>query len=225
MPEFVVIDKIKMSHCGPVNEAEQPIHLRQGSIDGACGPYCLFMSLIICGAADYYDLTELERLSKRTETGKSLNMMTQIAQDPALFRHGTSILTLKKLTANYKDIATDQIKAKIRSDAKTEKESSPKRVSDFVLNHVIENKPVILWVYNNDVSHWVLVVGLEFENPDKRKDKIPSKFLILDPSEPSPTICPWNGAIDTTGAGGWCKWLGDEDGKRVTFKEALAVWR
>jgi len=183
------------------------------------------MSLIICGAADFYDLTALERLSKRTETGKSLNMMTQIAQDPALFRHGTSLTTLKKLIANYMDIKVDQVKAKIRSDARTAKESSPKRVSDFVIDHVLENRPVILWAYNNDVSHWVLVIGLEFESVYERIENSPSRFLILDPSEPSPTICPWNGAIEATGAGGWCKWLGDEDGKRVTFKEALAVWR
>ena len=225
MSEFVVIKQIKMSHCGAVNEVDQPIHLQQGSLDGACGPYCLFMSLLVLGAADYYDLTGLEPLSKRTETGKAMNMMIQIAQDPALFRHGTKIPALKILANNYKGIKTAQIKAKIRSDATVDKGSSPKRVSDFVVDHVSEDRPVILWAFNKENSHWVLVVGLEYENNDARKNKTPSRFLILDPSDTKPTVSPWNGAIDVTGKGGWCTWWGEEDGKGVTFKEALAIWK
>lgn len=35
-------------------EEEQQVHLHQGSLDGACEPYCLLMSLLICGLADRY---------------------------------------------------------------------------------------------------------------------------------------------------------------------------
>lgn len=44
---------------GPVSAASgELVHLRQGDLDGACGPYCLFSALITLGLLQRDDLLE-----------------------------------------------------------------------------------------------------------------------------------------------------------------------
>jgi hypothetical protein len=56
MTEIIVIDPIDTTHEGPSapgpSGQRQMIHLMQGSLDGACGPYSLMMALLICGVVD-----------------------------------------------------------------------------------------------------------------------------------------------------------------------------
>jgi|GEM_PF-5652811 len=65
MTKLIVIDPIDATHEGPSvptlnsDNEFQLLHLRQGDIDGACGPYCLFMALMICGVAKCNVLTSL----------------------------------------------------------------------------------------------------------------------------------------------------------------------
>ena len=53
MTEIHVIDLLDATHNGPAavgpSGEEQEVHLQQGSLDGACGPYSLLMCLLICG--------------------------------------------------------------------------------------------------------------------------------------------------------------------------------
>ena len=49
-----VINKLDSTHNGPEarhaeSEEWQQVFLNQGSLDGACGPYCVYMSLLING--------------------------------------------------------------------------------------------------------------------------------------------------------------------------------
>ena len=63
MTKLIVIDPIDATHEGPSvpilnsDNEFQLLHLRQGDIDGACGPCCLFMALIICGVAKREEIT------------------------------------------------------------------------------------------------------------------------------------------------------------------------
>ena len=66
---------------------KQQVHLHQGSLDGACGPYCLLMSLLICGLTDRSAVLT-SRYSRQTSIGKVLE---RIHKGQGLFRDGTSL--------------------------------------------------------------------------------------------------------------------------------------
>ena len=60
MPEIHLIEPINWGPQGPVAHGprgkEQPIFLHQGRLDGACGLYSVFMTLMICGVVDRDEL-------------------------------------------------------------------------------------------------------------------------------------------------------------------------
>lgn len=95
MAEIHVIDLIDTTHEGPavmgIKKEEQQVHLHQGSLDGACGPYCLLMSLLICGLADRTSGLS-SPYSKKTSIGKVLE---RIHRGQGLFRDGTSLEELQ----------------------------------------------------------------------------------------------------------------------------------
>ena len=53
MQKISIIDSLDMSFDGPISKCANGdihlVHLQQGDIDGACGPYCLLMALLING--------------------------------------------------------------------------------------------------------------------------------------------------------------------------------
>lgn len=84
MTEIHVIDLIDTTHEGPAamgtKGEEQQVHLHQGSLDGACGPYCLLMSLLICGLADRTSGLS-SPYSKKTSIGKVLERIHRGVRD------------------------------------------------------------------------------------------------------------------------------------------------
>jgi hypothetical protein len=98
MAMFRIIDQIDIGHEGPVanwqNGEHQLIHLAQGSMDGACGPYSLMMALIICGLIDREDLVSLRKVDGRTSAGKLLNALQEYQ---GFFRDGTHLEDLSEL--------------------------------------------------------------------------------------------------------------------------------
>lgn len=230
MPNYYVIEQIEIGICdddGPVvknqNEKHQEIHLAQGSMDGACGPYSLMMALLICGLIDREDLIDLKSVDRRTKPGKLLNLLQQYQ---GLFRNGTNTKELKKmLSDSYK---------KVLSTVSPKEEKLDKDLRIFIKNHLELNHPVILWLtFSGSDGHWVVVVGYEY---DKREEfmnfesveaewanRIVNKFLLLDPGEDAPTVSAWNGIVDAVGTGGQYpyKWWGNND--KVKFYDALAL--
>ena len=54
------INLLDTTECGPESEFEgfmQKVFLQQGSIDGACGPYSIFMGLLSLGLISYDKIT------------------------------------------------------------------------------------------------------------------------------------------------------------------------
>ena len=94
-----VIDLIDTTHEGPcayrsngTEQIEQQVHLVQGSLDGACGPYCVMMSLLITGLIDRREATLAHPLDGRTSLGKLFRLYTEY--EP-FFRNGTGLDELK----------------------------------------------------------------------------------------------------------------------------------
>ena len=71
------INLLDTTECGPESEFEgfmQKVFLQQGSIDGACGPYSIFMGLLSLGLISYDKITS--RTVKGNERlGKLLNKL------------------------------------------------------------------------------------------------------------------------------------------------------
>ena len=97
MSIFHVICNMTISQCGPVVGYEL-VHLRQGDMDGACGPYSLMMCLILQGVVRREDVVALNNLDGRTALGKLWNKFQDFH---ALFRQGTTLQDIGSLLATF----------------------------------------------------------------------------------------------------------------------------
>jgi hypothetical protein len=172
------INKVSMSNEGPINETGDLIHLRQGDMDGACGPYALMMSLIINGVIKRKDATDLDYVDGRTRLGKFRSNLFAFG---ALCAEGTTAFHLEWLT--------DCFKHKVTAD--TYENQSTKKLTATVKEYLDKNTSVILGVkWQGGGGHWVVVVGYETIGEQL------TKLLVLDPSDPPSRINYWNAVID-----------------------------
>lgn len=152
MTEIHVIDLLDATHNGPAaigpSGEEQEVHLQQGSLDGACGPYSLLMCLLICGLIERSAIIS-SYYSKQTSIGKILK---RIKDGQGLFIDGTGLGELKKFIAG-----TFPKKLEIETI-----EKSGVDVRSFVEKHVKENHPVIMGMEFPGGGHWVVAIGLEY---------------------------------------------------------------
>lgn len=181
------------------------IFLRQGSMDGACGPYCVFMALLVLGVIDYHSATNLWLINKSTKLGK---LIKALMQHETLFQNGTFAEDLETmLQQSYsKDIIT------------TTNNLGGRKVIDFTVESLKNNAPVVVGIRGKDLAHWLLAVGFE-ENNGKL-----SKLFLLDPSANEETNY-WNSVIriDTTYHGIYSyKWENSED-LYVKFEDAISI--
>ncbi len=222
MSEFFVIPQVTMTEEGPAvtktvsHKTPQLIHLQQGSLDGACGPYSLCMALIALGFEKHSKLSNLEQ----TRSSKKLFKVISDHSD-ALITEGTALNQMKKYAETYakQGLKSEKITADLHGnshEAKSGKQKNFIRVRDFVIESVFKCRPVVF----GSAYHYSLVIGLGFEDEDARKRKEPRYLLLLDPDEPSPTMSPWNGLIDMAPKGN--NWFGTGG---CTFEDALALWK
>jgi hypothetical protein len=215
--KIIIISQIDSTHNGPVakgpNRKEQKIHIQQGDVDGACGPYCLLISLLICGVIWR---TEVTSLAARGSNKSFSEFLERIDKFSSLFREGTDIDDLRKLIRkNFRK----EIKACV-------KEKCNKDIVEFVKDHIHTDHPVILGLDFRRGGHWVVVVGLEYI-VRKSGDEELCRFLVLDPSDPAPKVSAWNGVIDarqsTKGRYPYEWWTAKDT--KVNLDEAIAIWR
>ncbi len=211
MAQLYVIDPIEALGdgpfvLGPSNEV-QPVFLSQGSLDGACGPYSLFMALLITGVIDYDHVTNLDLSDRRSAVGK---LFSALGEFSTLMREGSHLGDLEALVATA-------LPKKVRIATC---EDTGKNCREFVVNHLRENHPVVLGLDTQEGGHWVVVIGFEYDESGVRR------FMLLDPSEPEPDVCAWNGLIEARGTGGRYPyaWWSDEE-RKARMEHALAVWR
>jgi len=181
MSRYQVIRHLDLSESGPIalgpDGGYQDVHLYQGSIDGACGPYCVFMGLLSLGLIDRGVVTGLENVSKKTSLGKLLSLLSQYQ---GFFREGTELEELESLLLN-----THKTKLKL-------KRHNGKGVDTraFIEDAIVEDAPVILRIRNSNLDHWVLVVGIKYD-----ADGGVTGYLVLDPDKQATAVTPWNGVI------------------------------
>lgn len=153
------------------------VFLKQGSVDTACGPYCLFMALIILGLINYDDAINLCWIKRGSKFGKMLSRMHELG---AFFQKGTHRKQLKALL---------ELSFKSKLQLKLCKKSGVKLI-DFCIEQLKQDKPTIIGINSADLSHWLLAVGYE-----KSEDGKITKLFFLDPSgNDIPNY--WNATID-----------------------------
>jgi hypothetical protein len=212
MTEIYVIDPIDATHEGPSafgpEGQRQLVHLMQGSLDGACGPYSLMMALLICGVVDRDEAARYGAVDRRTSLGRLLAEWHRLGP---LVKEGTDPGQLATLLAKTYG-------SRLNLDFAG---GSGAEIRDFVERHVSENHPVLLTLSYHHGSHWVVVIGLEYQlaGIDRRL----CRFLVLDPGQPTPTLCAWNGVIDARGGGGRYPYMWWTMGLRVQFYFALSL--
>ncbi|MDH1053613.1 hypothetical protein [Aquipseudomonas alcaligenes] len=175
---------------GPVSAASgELVHLRQGDLDGACGPYCLFSALITLGLLQRDDL--LENMSFWKGSSREGRLRDALKKFGVLSSDGTFGWDLVELTSYYKRMGL----------IAQHDESSKKQVMQSVCEAIdVGRLPIVGVDWIGGGGHWLLVVGYQGV---KEGDHIQRTHLLcLDPWQESPKASLWNAVIEVYDAEG-----------------------
>lgn len=149
-----------------------PLHLQQSDLDGACGPHCALMALMLFGVLARHDLDGLPRARKRRLS--------------SLWKHTQRRYFIGAYTSHLQSVlapfARDVRCSVRRKDCVT-----------HVLTVINDAGVGIIQIGNEDFQHWVLAVG--FGGMDGERGVKPALLLILDPSHPPIPMTPWNAVL------------------------------
>lgn len=215
--EYLVIPGLDAKWNGPVAKdrdgTEQLVHLHQGDLDGACGPYAVLMGLLTLGLVKRNDVTAWGAVERRTNVGKLIARMSEGWS--TLFKEGTDLTDLTDLLGGLFRTTLNVIPFS----------GAGVNCRSFVREQILAGNPVVLGLHWENGGHWVLAVGLDsMVNGTEREV---CRFLVLDPSSAPSTVCPWNGIVEARGSGGRYPYTWWTDGRggetKVAFDSALAL--
>ena len=154
------------------------ICLHQGSLDGACSVYSVFMNLLILKVISYNDIKVYEK-SNDPETRK---LCKKLLEENGMHHNGQYLSTIRKI---LNESIGSQISAK--DPRATQREVIPQ-----IVDHLKRDYPVIISVgfRGGKDAHALLCVGYE------GSDEYPSKLFCLDPDTPKTFNNYWNTVID-----------------------------
>ncbi|WP_137819031.1 hypothetical protein [Pseudomonas sp. 2FG] len=184
MNHMVVSNLFRISEEGPVStQTPNPelVHLRQGDMDGACGPYCIVMALIALGLMTRSQAENMDQFDGR---GKKGHFRDALKDFGALVSQGTNTNDLLRLTDFFK---TEQLK---RNHVFGKKEDVFNAVNDAVEDAL----PIICLRWEGGSGHWLLVVGYQGIKCDGELRA--THLLCLDPGQETPTTGLWNAVVE-----------------------------
>lgn len=205
------LNLLHTTECGPESEFEgfmQQVFLRQGSIDGACGPYSIFMGLLSLGLISFEKITSTQ-VRGNERLGKLLNKLNN--EYFALFKNGTYLEDLEEMMI---ETFGKVLNVEILDDEN-------QNVLNFTINHLQQNHPTIIGVDFEGGGHWMLAVGYETDE----KDNI-IRILTLDSSSENPIVSTWNSIIEAkTSKRGIYKYKWWTKSTNIKFSQAIAMWK
>ena len=171
------------------------IALRQGDLDGACGPYSLMMALLL---SDGLSRTQAQKLWNGDADGRS-KFGKWTAQADALITKGTDDADLKDLfkaiqsfvdTAKIHSLNIVNVPVLDKTGGITSK-SALSAIRDHIDN---ANKPVILILkWSKSTSHWVVAIGYQVRVKNGKEEL--AHILTLDPGSSIGKTSAWNGVL------------------------------
>ena len=169
------------SGAGPVRldarGLQHRVFLAQGDLDGACGFYCIGMALLAVGVIKRAQFTYHHRNTKAVKTFLE-------AMQRQLFE-GTDVDELINLVST--------LPLPIKADALL----LPRRHLIAAMSEALRDGHLLIAGVEGQggrLNHWVLIVGMEVNR--RRRPSTTSAFLVLDASEPRPTVCCWNARLE-----------------------------
>ena len=205
------INYLQTTECGPESIFEgnwQKVFLKQGSIDGACGPYSILMGLLTLGVIEY-EKVKSGKVNGNERLGKLLNKLNN--EYFALFKNGTYLKDLENI---IEDTFGKIINIKTLNEKNTD-------VLNFTIENLKQNHPTIIGVNFEGGSHWMLAIGYE----TNEKDEV-IRILTLDSSGENPIVSSWNSIIETkTRKRGTYRYRWWTELENVEFEQALTMWK
>lgn len=195
MNKMTVSTWLLVSPRGPVtcahDGADERIHLRQGGLDGACGPYSVVMALITLGVLRYSEATNMYKWDGRSREGRFRDELKNFG---ALVSEGTNGHALVKLADVFKsqDVSAEYLRGSKKDIVETVKEA---------IDHC--NAPIIGVAWAGGSGHWMMVVGYQGYEDDGQFQL--THLLCLDPASETPKTSLWNAVISVY----------EDDGKSV----------
>ena len=207
MESYHVISGIKIKGTNIISVANgDSIFEKQGTVDGACGPYSLFMTLKILGELSQTDVNDPDSIDKRRSAYK---FMSRINKLKGLIIGGTYL-------RNLYDLINDNFITKLETDWSQKKNHD---LISFIVGSLEENKPTIIKVDFTSGAHWMVAVGYSTNEKGKH-----NKLLFLDPSGEKPTFSPWNSVLDiSTKRKSEFPYNWTTAGYNVSLEEALSI--
>ena len=184
------------------NARGEKVHLRQGEMDGACGPYCLAMAMLVRNQISRAQARGFEPVDGRSHYGRL--MQAQEGREP-LVRVGTTGDDLLELLSVINDREHQVCQGPAR------------RILELTREHLQRNVPVLLGFHGrakSAIRHWGLVIG---GNEDV--------LVMLDPAHRLQPGSAWNAVIDTRAEGkvfGY-RYINPRGTWAVKLKEMLAL--
>lgn len=196
MNTMLVSPLFKVSPNGPVSsEAGTLVHLRQGELDGACGPYCVVSALITLGLMDRDDV--LENMHAWKGSSREGRFRDALYAFGVLSSEGTDCSDLLWLTDYYKRVG-------LQAD---HVEGSKDHVFECVADAVESGKlPIVRVQWQGGGGHWLLVVG--YQGKAVGDDLQLTHLLCLDPGQEAPKASLWNAVLEVFNSDGASVHLG-----------------
>lgn len=186
-----LMGKLDLKNC-------QELVLRQGDLDGACGPYALTMALIASKMIDKNQATQLwgslDQLDQRIAFAKAVKELDMLVSQ------GTDISALQKIfrgiQKHFDTKKIKQLECHLISSSDDQVEISGRKLFLAVVEHIDQNDlPVILWLdWKGRGAHWVVVIGYQYRDNDDQSQSI-EHLLILDPGAEMSATGAWNGVL------------------------------
>lgn len=190
MNTMMVSPLFKVSHLGPLaSTTGDLVHLRQGELDGACGPYCVVSALITLGLMGRDDvLANMHAWKGSSREGRFRDALYAFG---VYSSEGTDGDDLLWLTDYYRRVGlqAEHVKGKKHY------------VFDCVADAVASGElPIVGVEWQGGGGHWMLVVG--YQGEEVGEDIQLTHLLCLDPGQEAPKASLWNAVLEVYNSDG-----------------------
>lgn len=181
MRKIYTLPRLSLSN-GYISVSGRKVHIRQGDMDGACGPYSLMISLMINEIITFDEVVDLNHHDGRTRLGKFLDKLFLFG---SLVRQGTTMDDLYWLGDCFKNHPNGKVSVDFPK-ANTQREKAKTVISSLNMG-----EPVIIGLeWQGGDGHWCVAIGYE------EVDGAVTKIFTLDPGYTYIPNSYWNGIIE-----------------------------